>query len=290
VSGGFPSAGGSPGGGERSARSRGSWLAALRETCRLSLAALVFCLLLGRLGPVAAAGVAARAAVRVPSIAGPVDVTTEDASRAPLAPEQVRSLGIGTRAVARDLMYWTADPEIVSAARGGRSPTRLLWPVDGAHFGRGFGLTRVTRPDLMHYGVDMNAPAGTIVRAAADGIVAYAGDQISGFGNFVVLVHANGWVTSYAHNARMTVSPGDRVRRGDRIALVGSTGLAHGPHVHFELYVRGNASDPTPLFDGGPTIVQRIAEHAAARGEVPPPAPVSAEDRADPGALLLAVE
>jgi murein DD-endopeptidase MepM/ murein hydrolase activator NlpD len=261
---------------------RSSLLALPREALRFVLAALVFFVIFGRLVPVAADPIEARATALAPAPAPSMAIAPTDVSRAPVAPELAAALGIGTRAVALDLMYLVPDPRIVEAASGGRSPTRLLWPVDGAHFGRGFGYTRVTRPELIHNGVDMNAASGTIVRAAADGIVAYASDGIRGFGNFVVLVHANGWVTSYAHNSRMTVAPGDRVRRGDRIALVGRTGLAHGPHVHFELYVRGNASDPTALFDGGPTIVQRIAEHAAARGEVPAPQPLSDEDRAVP--------
>jgi murein DD-endopeptidase MepM/ murein hydrolase activator NlpD len=264
---------------------RSSLLAPLRETSRFLLAAVVFGLVLGRLGPVAADPIEARPSTPPPAPAAGVQVEAPDTTREPVASELALELGLGTRAVALDLMYLTPDPRIVEAAARGRAPSRLLWPVDGAHFGRGFGFTRVTRPELMHNGVDMNAPRGTIVRAAADGIVAYANDDIRGFGNFVVLVHPNGWVTSYAHNFRITVAAGDRVRRGDRIALVGSTGLAHGPHVHFELYVRGNASDPTPLFDGGPTIVQRIAEHAAARGEVPAPQPLSDEDHAEPAPL-----
>ncbi len=243
------------------------------------LGVVVAGLMLARLGPVAAER-AARIDVTLPDSAEEAFTVLWPEEPLP-SHELAESLGIGTLRSALDLMYAPPDPRIVAAVEG-RVPERLLWPVDGATFGRGFGYTRETRPELIHNGVDMTAPTGTIVRAAADGLVAYADDGVRNMGNFVVLVHANGWVTAYAHNSELFVQAGDRVHRGDRIALVGMTGLAHGPHVHFEMYVRGNAIDPTPLFDGGPQHVQRIARSAAARGLVPPPQPLSETDRAMP--------
>jgi murein DD-endopeptidase MepM/ murein hydrolase activator NlpD len=94
-----------------------------------------------------------------------------------------------------------------------------------------------------------------------------------------MIVHRNGWMTLYAHNARTTVQPGYRVRRGERIAIVGTTGITHGPHVHFELWRRGRAVDPSTLFDGGPAYVERLGERAARRGEATAPRPVSESDR-----------
>jgi len=189
----------------------------------------------------------------------------EAAPAVPAAPDPAaltESLHLGTRLTALGVMRLAPNPAIVAAAQG-ESPTHLLWPVEGGHFGRGFGYTRAGRPELAHLGVDMNAPAGTQVRAAADGLVVYASDGIDGFGNFIVIVHPNGWGTSYAHNSVLQVSVGQLVHRGDPIALVGQTGLAHGPHVHFELYQHGAPSDPTPLFEEAPPNVQRMAEHAA---------------------------
>src|SRR5262249_2891932 len=153
------------------------------------------------------------------------------------------------------------NPRLVEAAQG-EAPSELLWPVPDANFGRGFGYTRAGRPELAHLGIDMNAPEGSQVVAAADGLVVYAGDSIDGFGNFVVIVHPNGWGTSSAHNWALQVHTGQQVHRGDPIALVGQTGLAHGPHVHFEMYRGGAPVDPIRYFVGGPPHVQRMAEHA----------------------------
>jgi murein DD-endopeptidase MepM/ murein hydrolase activator NlpD len=192
--------------------------------------------------------------------------------------ERAERLGLGTTECASRLLHRAPDAAWVAAATG-RSPARLLWPVDDGGWVRGFGYVRRTRPDLLHRGVDIAAPVGTTVRAAADGIVAYADNGVHGYGNLVMIVHPNGWMTLYAHNSRITVQPGYRVRRGERIALVGQTGIAHGPHVHFELWEDGRAIDPAPLMDGGPAFVDRLAARAAARGEVPPPEEVTAADR-----------
>lgn len=187
-------------------------------------------------------------------------------------------LGLGTRECAFRLLHQRPDPAWVAAAHG-RRPSRLLWPVDHGRWVRGFGYVRTTRPDLLHAGVDIAAEPGSVVRAAADGIVAYSDNGVRGYGNLVLVVHPNGWVTLYAHNARTTVPAGYRVRRGERIALVGATGIARGAHLHFELRENGRAIDPVALFDGGPTFVQRIAAREAARGRVPPPSEVRPEDR-----------
>ena len=192
--------------------------------------------------------------------------------------ERAQQLGLGTRECASRLLHGAPDEAWTRAARG-RTPGRILWPVDTGRWVRGFGYVRTTRPDLIHRGVDVSAPVGTVVRAAADGIVAYSDNGIRGYGNVVMIVHRNGWMTLYAHNARTTVQPGYRVRRGERIAIVGMTGITHGPHVHFELWQNGHAVDPSRLFDGGPTYVERLGQQAARRGLVPPPQEVSAADR-----------
>ncbi|MFO0682844.1 MAG: M23 family metallopeptidase [Sandaracinus sp.] len=191
---------------------------------------------------------------------------------------RAESLGLGTLECAHALLRGAPDDRWIAAARG-RAPSRLLWPVDEGRWVRGFGYVRRTRPDLIHRGADIAGDEGATVRAAADGIVAYSDNGLHGYGNVVLLVHANGWMTLYAHNSRTTVQAGYRVHRGERIALVGHTGIAHGPHVHFELWDRGHAIDPAALFDGGPRYIQRLGERAAARGEVPAPHVVTDADR-----------
>jgi len=199
---------------------------------------------------------------------------------------RAQALGMGTREAASRAMHQPVPERWRRAAdwRDGEVE-RLLWPVDGGRYVRGFGYVRRTRPDLRHDGVDISAEPGTVVRAAADGIVVYSDNGIRGFGNCVMIAHPNGWVSLYAHNSRTTVQPGWRVRRGERIALVGSTGISRGPHVHFELFEQGRNVDPLALFDGGPAFVRRVARRAHAAGRVPEPNAVGPADRPTPPPL-----
>jgi len=130
----------------------------------------------------------------------------------------------------------------VVIARDGGPPLR--WPLGvGVVVSSPFGV-RGGRP---HEGIDLAAPTGTPVFAAADGSVAYAGNGIRGYGNIVVIRHAAAVLTVYAHNSVVLVSRGQPVRAGDRIALVGQSGRATGPHLHFEVRVGEIATNPLPM-------------------------------------------
>jgi murein DD-endopeptidase MepM/ murein hydrolase activator NlpD len=119
-------------------------------------------------------------------------------------------------------------------------PIGLAWPVD-APLGNGFG----PRGNHFHAGIDLLAPAGTPVRAAAPGRVAYAGRIVGGWGKLVVVAHARRVRTMYAHLSAISVGVGERVATGARVGAVGSTGNATGPHLHFEVRLHGAAVDPT---------------------------------------------
>jgi murein DD-endopeptidase MepM/ murein hydrolase activator NlpD len=93
-------------------------------------------------------------------------------------------------------------------------------------------------------GINIAAPAGTPVRAAGNGVVVYAGNQLQGFGNMLLIKHSGGWMTAYAHNSRLMVSRGDAVRRGQKIAQVGRSGNVIRPQLHFELRRGNRAVDP----------------------------------------------
>ncbi|HEX6246020.1 MAG TPA: M23 family metallopeptidase, partial [Polyangiales bacterium] len=122
-------------------------------------------------------------------------------------------------------------------------------PVPNGKLGRGFGYVRREElKDRIHAGVDIVAPRGSPIVAARTGIVAYSDNRVRGYGNLLVIVHANGEVSLSAHCQRIFVFAGQRVARGQVVAEVGMTGLALGPHLHFELRVGGAPSDPAPRF------------------------------------------
>jgi murein DD-endopeptidase MepM/ murein hydrolase activator NlpD len=121
-----------------------------------------------------------------------------------------------------------------------KSGSAFIWPVDGkviAKFGPG-------KDNLRNDGINIAAPNGAPILASADGTVAYAGNELRGFGNMVLLRHADGWVTAYAHASALLVKKGDKVRQGQTIARVGSTGNVETPQLHFELRQGTKAVDP----------------------------------------------
>jgi lipoprotein NlpD len=122
-------------------------------------------------------------------------------------------------------------------------PAPLRWPVRGPRLTSRFG----TRWGRIHEGIDMAAPIGTPVLAAASGTVIYAGDQVRGYGNMVVLRHPNDLVTVYAHNSLLLVHTGDEVTVGQEIARVGDTGRSTAPHLHFEVRRNETPQDPMPF-------------------------------------------
>lgn len=115
-----------------------------------------------------------------------------------------------------------------------------IWPTKGVVTSR-FGW----RWGRMHHGIDIAAPIGTPVVAAAAGVVVSAGWSNGGFGNLVKIRHSDGSVTLYAHNSRILVQPGQSINQGQMIAQVGSTGFSTGPHCHFEIHPsKRGAVDP----------------------------------------------
>ena len=130
------------------------------------------------------------------------------------------------------------------------SPLVLSWPMIGARVTQPFGPSAlVLEPALgiyphFHTGIDIAAPLGTPVLAAADGIVVAVAHTSVGYGNYVMIAHGGGVITLYAHLLETDVSLGDRVARGKKIGLEGSSGLSTGPHVHFEVRINDQVVDP----------------------------------------------
>lgn len=124
-------------------------------------------------------------------------------------------------------------------------PSRM--PLAGARMSSGYGMRKhpVLRKRARHSGVDLAAPTGTPIYATANGIVTRA-NRFSSYGLYVSIDHGADLETRYAHMSRIAVSDGERVRKGDVIGYVGSTGRSTGPHLHYEVRVDGVAVNPIP--------------------------------------------
>ncbi|HYM19008.1 MAG TPA: M23 family metallopeptidase [Micropepsaceae bacterium] len=118
-------------------------------------------------------------------------------------------------------------------------------PVDGARISSGYGarLHPILGYTRMHKGIDFAVPSGTPVMAAGSGTVTFAGPA-GEYGNFVIISHGNGYATAYGHLSRFAVRTGARVRQGEVVAYSGMTGLATGPHLHYEIRVNNNSVNP----------------------------------------------
>jgi len=141
----------------------------------------------------------------------------------------------------------TAEPEVAIALPPqplteppARASARFSWPVNGKLIA-GFGAAG---KGLHNDGINIAAPAGTQVLAADNGVVAYAGNELKGFGNLLLVKHADGWTTAYAHNGKLLVKRGDEVKQGQVVAEVGRTGNVDTPQLHFEVRKGTQAMDP----------------------------------------------
>ena len=118
--------------------------------------------------------------------------------------------------------------------------TKFVWPVQGTIVSK-FGTIGKGRAND---GINIKAPKGSTVKAADAGTVAYAGNELKGFGNLILIRHNDGWITAYAHNDRLLVKRGQKVRRGEKIATVGETGGVNSPQLHFEIRAGKKAVNP----------------------------------------------
>lgn len=137
-------------------------------------------------------------------------------------------------------------PTPTPKASSGANP-KFLWPVQGkilSAYGPKTG-------GLHNDGINIAARRGSEVRAAESGTVVYAGNELRGYGNLLLIRHADGWMTAYAHNESLKVGKGDRVNRGQVVAAAGATGNVSEPQVHFEVRRGAQAVDPSPFLVAG---------------------------------------
>lgn len=147
----------------------------------------------------------------------------------------------------------TLEPSASTAAPSGRSSGAFLWPVHGrvlATYGSG---TDGTHND----GINIGAPRGAAVQAADAGVVAYVGNELRGYGNLILVKHANGWISAYAHCDLTLVKRGEKIARGQVIARVGSTGNVSEPQLHFELRRGNHPVDPREFLAPLPTAATK---------------------------------
>jgi murein DD-endopeptidase MepM/ murein hydrolase activator NlpD len=137
------------------------------------------------------------------------------------------------------------DSAVKSAEPVGALPA-FRWPVRGriiAAFG--------PKPNgLQNDGINLAVPEGTPIKAADDGVVAYAGNELKGYGNLVLVRHSNGFVTAYAHASEILVKRGEEVKRGQVIAHSGQTGNVTSPQLHFEIRKGATPVDPAQYLNG----------------------------------------
>ncbi len=138
-----------------------------------------------------------------------------------------------------------ADPEPAPDTTGGTPSFR--WPARGRIIA-GFG----PKPNgQQNDGINLAVPEGTTIKAADDGVVAYAGNELKGYGNLVLVRHSGGYVTAYAHASELLVKRGDPVKRGQAIGRAGQTGNVNSPQLHFEIRKGKDPVDPMQYLAGG---------------------------------------
>lgn len=182
-----------------------------------------------------------------PAIANSASATAE--IPAPVREAQGSSLTHGDAQFSELFAGWEAldggDEAPAAPASSVSIPSRM--PLSNASLTSSYGMR--THPVLggrrNHAGVDLAAPTGTPIYATADGVVSKA-EWFSSYGLFVSIEHGAQLQTRYAHMSRIAVADGERVRKGDVIGYVGSTGRSTGPHLHYEVRVEGRAVNPIP--------------------------------------------
>jgi murein DD-endopeptidase MepM/ murein hydrolase activator NlpD len=169
-------------------------------------------------------------------------VASTPAHRAEPAPQKVASINnTPVDNVASVKPVEAVEPQSTKSASAANGTPSFRWPVKGrviSAYGK--------KPNgQQNDGINISVPENTAVKASEDGTVAYAGNELKGYGNLVLIRHAGGYVTAYAHNSEILVHRGEKVTRGQVIAKAGQTGGVAAPQVHFEIRKGSNPVDPT---------------------------------------------
>ena len=169
-----------------------------------------------------------------------------------IAPPQQKVAATPPVSTARSITPATdnpAPPETKPVTTAATMPT-FRWPVRGRVI-NGFGPKTA---GAQNDGINVAVPEGTPVKAAEDGVVAYAGNEFKSYGNLVLIRHSNGYVTAYAHASEIMVKRDEPIKRGQVIAKSGQTGNVTAPQLHFEIRKGSSPVDPMPYLDKGGNI------------------------------------
>ncbi|GAB4507276.1 MAG: M23 family metallopeptidase [Sulfuricaulis sp.] len=160
-------------------------------------------------------------------------------------PELMDSLDRLTREIERQQERLSALENLLLDRKLSAAVTPSGWPVEGGWISSGFGVRAdpFNGHQSYHDGVDIASNMGSPVHAVGDGVVSHSGDK-AGYGMLVEVTHESGLITRYAHTSAVLVRVGDRVQKGQSIALVGTSGRSTGPHLHFEVVRNGTAVNP----------------------------------------------
>jgi murein DD-endopeptidase MepM/ murein hydrolase activator NlpD len=184
---------------------------------------------------------------------GPAAVATPPAAPAPVvaaAPAEAAPRRTGVEAAPAEARPSAPPPAPLPGPASPGRPGRFAWPVQGQVISA-FG----PKPGgLQNDGINIAAARGAPVRAAGHGVVVYAGNELRGFGNLLLVRHGDGWMSAYAHLDEMLVERGAEVQRGQQIGRVGQTGSVASPQLHFELRHDGRAVDPRGALPPGPSL------------------------------------
>ena len=163
-----------------------------------------------------------------------------------VAAQKVASAPVQTARVAIPETHTTTTESVTQTAEPAGSMPSFRWPVKGRIIA-GFG----PRPNgAPNDGINLAVPEGTPIKAADDGVVAYAGNELKGYGNLVLIRHSNGFVSAYANASELMVKRGDTIKRGQVIAHAGQTGNVTSPQLHFEIRKGSTPVDPTKYLGG----------------------------------------
>jgi len=190
-----------------------------------------------------AAAAAPLAQPAVVAMAQPTAPVAQPATKAVVTPDTQQKARLAQSAPSADDM--AAETPAKAADATGALPT-FRWPVRGKVITSYGAKTNGKSND----GINLAVPEGTPVKAAEDGVVAYSGNELKGYGNLVLIRHSNGYVTAYAHASELLVKRGDTIKRGQIIAKSGQSGEVGSPQLHFEIRKGSSPVDPLQFLNG----------------------------------------